>query len=135
MLSSWKALSIEGRSAAHPGPAGVSARPGPSATPEIACGRTLRLLVLRLPRHRSSSSSSSKLGTGGVEGQQIDLQVEQVRDLAVDLLIHRLPERCSQSIPITRVIGRLGRPVDPRLGTAHQYAAASLEQRSGVRPP
>ena len=82
----------------------------------------------------SSSSSSLEVGAGGVEEQQVDFEVEQVRDLAVRPPSPRRP-RPGAASPSPgsrrrrwcRAAGRYG-PCGPT-----QCAAASLEEGSSAR--
>jgi hypothetical protein len=70
---------------------------------------------------------------GGVEEQQAGLEVEQVRGLAVGLLLHRSADLVQPvHRPVAGVVGGLGQPVDPGL------AAGPVRRRElgrGVRRP
>ena len=70
---------------------------------------------------------------GGVEEQQVDFEVEQVRDLAEDLLLHRAADLVQPvHRPVARVVGGLGQAVDPGLA-AHPVRGGKLG--GGVQRP
>jgi len=68
-----------------------------------------------------------------VEEQQVDLEVQQVRDLAEDLLFQGILHLVQPvHRPVARVVGGLGKPADVRLA-AGPVRRGSLDEGSSAR--
>jgi hypothetical protein len=63
--------------------------------------------------HRFVGVLQLEVGGGGVEEQQVDLEVEQVRDLVEHLALQVLPDVVEPvHRPVADIVGGLGQPVD-----------------------
>jgi len=102
----------------------------------LALGRLVRIagyVPVLVPGHGFVFLAELEVGAGGIEEQQVHLEVQQVRDLVKDLPLLRILDLVQPvHRPVARVISGLGQPVDPGLA-AHPAAAASLEDGSRAR--
>ena len=91
------------------------------------------LLAPPVPQHRLVGLVQLEIGAGGVEEQQVHLQVQQVRHLVVDLPFQPAADRIQPvHRPVARVIAGLGEPVDVHVA-AHPLRRGQLGGR-GQRP-
>ena len=112
---------------------GLAVGPEPGAAcPPAAFSASGDVAVL-VPRHRLVFLVELEVGAGGVEEQQVHLEVEQVRDLAEDLPLHRVADLVQPvHRPVARVVAGLGQPVDPGFA-AHPVRGGELG--GGVQRP
>jgi hypothetical protein len=92
----------------------------------LAPGRLLRVIsdvAVLVPGHRLVLAVQLEVGAGGAGEQQVHLQVEQVRDLVKDLLLHRILDLVQPvHRPVARVIAGGGQAADPGLAATQCHS-------------